>query len=73
MDSAQSHIKYVKLPHEEAVAPEVVAEVKKQLFDGYVQRLVELLDFYDEVSGRYCKTEEYLRKFSVESLEFRVN
>jgi len=47
MDSAQTHIKYVRLPHEEAVAPEVVAAVKKQLFDGYVQRLVELLDFYD--------------------------
>ena len=28
---------------------------------------------FDVVSGRYCKTEEYLRKFSVESLEFRVS
>lgn len=47
MDSAQTHTKYVKLPHEGAVAPEVVAEVKEQLFDGLLKRLVELLEFYD--------------------------
>ena len=28
---------------------------------------------FDEVSGRYCKTEEFLRKFRVESLECRVS
>jgi hypothetical protein len=42
MNSAQIHIKYVKLPREEAVEPEVVAKVKREMFDGYVQRLVEL-------------------------------
>lgn len=47
MDSAQTHTKYVKLPREGAVAPEVVAEVKEQLFDGFLKRLVELLEFYD--------------------------
>lgn len=47
MDNLQQHTIYVKLPRKEATPPEVVAEVKNQLFDGFVKRLVELLDFYD--------------------------